>query len=222
MHALLTKCTEGEAKRSMCWAFNMIGIKRNADKRMTSRVYIANRKCITEQAREQRHTPETIEKIRLALTGRTFNDATLKKMSLGHIGLIRPQSVKDQISKTTMGHDVTPDTCEKLRLSLLAYYNGRRDAGLPTITEETREKYRQNTLAAWERRKAAGYTFPEHLRELLRIKATGQRHNEDARKKMSLAARNRPPQTPETIEKRRQSLIAHYDRKRAEAAMLSP
>jgi group I intron endonuclease len=67
--------------------------------------------------RNYKHTPETIERLRVASTGRTPNEETKKRISEGLMGHGCSDETKEKLRKASIGVQKTPETIEKLRIA---------------------------------------------------------------------------------------------------------
>jgi len=104
-HCLLTKFTEGNNKRKMIFAFNMMGVSnKNKHKRyINAKLYEVNRKNLNESQKGKSHSNETCKKISKALKGRKHTKKSIKRMREASKGNYHSEKTKQKISKATKG-----------------------------------------------------------------------------------------------------------------------
>lgn len=116
-HRLLTKMTEGESKRKMCYAMKIMTSDRHSLRYIpTSRTF----EYVREQARQAQIgvplSKERRENIRKALTGKTLPEKTKQKMREAHKH--RPamsQETKNKIGNSNKGRTQSQETINKIK-----------------------------------------------------------------------------------------------------------
>jgi len=116
-HRLLTKMTEGEAKRKMCYAMKIMTSDRHSMRYIpTSRTF----EYVREQARQAQIgvplSKERRDNISKALTGKTLPEKTKQRMREAHQH--RPamsQETKNKIGKSNKGLIRSPETIQKIK-----------------------------------------------------------------------------------------------------------
>jgi hypothetical protein len=155
-----------------------------------------------EKLRGRKQSPESIEKRRLANTGkkrseefcmrlsevqrgRIFSLEIIEKMRQSQLGKKRSPEHRENIGKAQVGKKNSPETIEKMKLAK------------QHISLETIEKMRQSQL---------GKKHTIESREKMRLSKLGKKQTLESIEKTRLANLGRK-QSPETIEKRRLSRI---------------
>lgn len=116
-HRLLTKITEGEAKRKMCYAMKIMTSDRHSLRHVpSSRTF----EYVIAQARQAQIgiplSEERRENIRKALTGRTLPEKTKQKMREAHKH--RPamsQETKNKIGSSNKGLRRSPEAIQRIK-----------------------------------------------------------------------------------------------------------
>jgi len=116
-HRLLTKMTEGEAKRKMCYAMKIMTSDRHSLRYIpTSRTF----EFVREQARQAQIgvplSKERRENIRKALTGKTLPEKTKQRMRAAHKHRpVMTQETKNKIGKSNKGLSRSPEAIAKIK-----------------------------------------------------------------------------------------------------------
>ena len=115
-HRLLTKMTEGEEKRKMCYAMKIMTANRHSLRYIpTSRTF----EYVREQARQAQIgvplSQERREKIRKSNTGKIQSEETKRKRALARTGLKHSEETKRKMSLASVGRKNSPETIQKIK-----------------------------------------------------------------------------------------------------------
>ena len=114
-HYILSKMFVGKNNSKMCFAFSFMISSNSNYKRYTSHLYELSKVRISKIRKKsmtgernpfykKTHSAESIEKMRVASTGRKQSPETIEKRFKTIKGKPRPQNVKDKISKSNKGN----------------------------------------------------------------------------------------------------------------------
>lgn len=131
-HLLLTKMTEGKAKRSMCfamWAISKLRHKYLHPIKLNSHTFATIRKNYAEQVsigkRGIPRSKETREAISKSHLGKVLSTSHKTAISVGSIGRIVTNDTRDKISKIHKGKILSTETKSKIGKSS----EGRKQSG---------------------------------------------------------------------------------------------
>ena len=139
-HRLLTKMTEGDARRKMCYAFWILTNRANHS--VSSSAYSQAKLLIQEQMRTRVITDEFREKCRSNQLGKKISDAT-----------------RQALLKSNLGRKKTNEEIEKIRNSVKNHYSTNANIRKgKKRTEEQKAKISEGKRLSWKLNPLQGTT----------------------------------------------------------------